>query len=297
MSKVRNYDTPVEVCMATIDTGVTKANLPFLKMFLLAILAGAFIAFGAEASNVAMHNIANVGVARVVAGAVFPIGLIMIVTVAGELFTGNCLMVEALFERKIGLGKLLRNWGVVWVGNLVGALLIVFLVAATGQLDYTNGMLGALTIKIALGKEKLSFLAAFTSAILCNILVCVAVLIGTAAKDIIGKCVGIFIPIFAFVLSGFEHCVANMYYLPAGQLAAQNPLYAARAQELYGITPDQLASLNVGGFFHNLIPSTLGNIVGGALVGIAIWAIFKSRACNKLEADQVATELPTAVEE
>lgn len=283
MNEVRNYDTPVEVCVATIDSGVTKASLPFLKMFLLAILAGAFIAFGAEASNVAMHNISNVGLARLVAGAVFPIGLIMIVTVAGELFTGNCLMVEALFERKIGLAKLLRNWGIVWVGNLVGALIIVLLVMATGQLDFTKGMLGALTIKIALGKEQMSFGAVFASAILCNILVCVAVLIGTAAKDIVSKCIGIFIPIFAFVLSGFEHCVANMYYLPAGQLAAQNPLYAARAEELYGITPDQLASLNLTGFFHNIIPSTLGNLVGGALVGIAIWAIFKSKACNKVK--------------
>jgi formate/nitrite transporter len=273
-----NYNTPTEVVNITIDVGVAKATNSFAKLFLLGILAGAFIAFGASASSVAMHDISNVGIARLVAGCIFPVGLIMIVVVGGELFTGNCLMVEALCDKKITVLRWARNLSIVFISNLVGSLIVVLLITLAAQLNYTDGTLGAFTIKVASGKVGLSFLTAFTSGILCNVLVCVAVLAAFAARDIVGKVVAIFFPIMAFVLSGFEHCVANMYYIPAGILAAQNPAYATKATELYGITADKLDALNPLSFLlNNLVPVSLGNIVGGVVVGLAVYFCFRAR--------------------
>ncbi|MBQ6586400.1 MAG: formate/nitrite transporter family protein [Coriobacteriales bacterium] len=268
-------NTPAQVSDATVKSGIMKANLSLGKMCILAFLAGAFIAFGAEASSVAAHNVANVGLQRLVTGVVFPVGLIMIVLGSGELFTGNCLMVEALLSKEIGWKGLLRNWCVVWLGNLVGSLFIVLLVAGTTQWGMSSDILGAFTIKIAYGKATMGLGKAFCGGILCNILVCMAVLLATAAKDVTGKVLGVFIPICAFVLSGFEHSVANMFYIPAGMVAAANPAYAAKACELYGYTTTQLQALDVAGLLHNLIPVTLGNIVGGVLVGAAMWALYQ----------------------
>jgi formate/nitrite transporter len=249
-------------------------------MFVLAILAGAFIAFGASASSLAMHSVADVGLARLIAGCIFPAGLIMIVVVGGELFTGNCLMVESLCDKKITLPGWLRNLLFVYLGNLVGSLLIVGLVVLANQFAYTDGALGAKTIQIAVGKVNLPFWTAFGSGILCNILVCVAVLGAFAARDIAGKILAIFFPIMAFVLSGFEHCVANMYYIPAGIAAATNPAYASKASELYGFSAEKLASLDVMGFISNLIPVTLGNIVGGVAIGLAVYVAFRVKAAK-----------------
>lgn len=145
--------------------------------------------------------------------------------------------------------------------------LIAFLVAHSGQYDYSAGALGAYTIKTAVGKTGLSFMRALFSGILCNILVCAAVLMDAAAKDIGGKVLAIFFPILAFVVSGFEHCVANMYYIPAGIFAAGNPAYVQKAQELYGLGAEKLTGLNWGSFVTvNLLPVTIGNIIGGAVM-------------------------------
>ncbi|NTU88675.1 MAG: formate/nitrite transporter family protein [Actinobacteria bacterium] len=275
-----SFSTPAQVCDATIASNIAKSKLPLMKMIILAMLAGAFIALGASASSVAIHDISNVGIARLIAGVIFPAGLMMIVMAGGELFTGNSLMVQALLSHEIGLVALLRNWVVVYIGNLIGSLIIVGIVYLSGELNYTAGALGALTIKIAVGKVGLPFFTAFCSAILCNVLVCIAVLMATAAKDVAGKILAILFPIMAFVLSGFEHCVANMYYIPAGMLAALNPTYAAKATELYGIGAEKLATLDLSGLFANLVPVTLGNIVGGLLIGTAMYAIHKSKTCN-----------------
>lgn len=268
--------SPAEVVDANIAAGKNKGNLPLGKMVLLGILAGIFIAIGGEASSLASHNISNVGLARTITGAVFPVGLMMIVIVGGELFTGNTMIVMAAMQKETTWGKYLRNLAVVYLSNLIGSLIIAVLTYFSGQWNYTGGALGAYTIKIAYGKATMGFGAAFCSGILCNILVCVAVLMGIAAKDIGGKILGIFFPIFAFVTSGFEHCVANMYYIPAGMLAKCNPQYAARAEELYGITAVRLQELSVAGFVKNMIPVTLGNIVGGAVfVGMTLVLINK----------------------
>ena len=244
-----------------------KTELPIIKMFLLGICAGAFIAFGAEAANLASHNVTEVGIQRLIMGCVFPVGLMMVVLLGTELFTGNCMMVASLCDRRIGIGALLRNWVVVYLGNLVGAAIIVLLVNGMGQLGYSDAGLAALTIKIANAKASMSFGAAFCGGILCNILVCIAVLLAMASKSVIGKIAGIWFPIMAFVLSGFEHSVANMYYIPAGIFASMNPAYAQAAMDA-GI---QMTNCNVMGFLSNIVPVTLGNIVGGAAVALVIW--------------------------
>ena len=271
-----NFNSPAEVVDANIAAGKVKANLSLPKMILLGILAGFFIAIGGEASSLASHNIANVGLARTITGAVFPVGLMMIVLVGGELFTGNTMIVMAVMQKEATWLQYVRNLVVVFFSNLVGSLIIAYLTYFSGQWNYTDGALGAYTMKIALGKVNLSFGTAFASGILCNILVCVAVLMAISAKDIAGKILAIFFPIFAFVISGFEHCVANMYYIPAGLIAKTNPQYVEKAEELYGITADKLNALTVGGMVKNMIPVTLGNIVGGAVfVGVLLVLINK----------------------
>ena len=276
-----NFNSPAEVVDLNIAAGRNKASLPLKKMILLGILAGIFIAIGGEASSLASHDIANVGLARTITGAIFPVGLMMIVVVGGELFTGNTMIVMAVMEKQATWAGYIRNLVVVYFSNLVGSLFIVFVTYFSGQWNYTGGALGAYTIKIAYGKATMGAEAAFCSGILCNILVCVAVLMAMAAKDIAGKLWGIFFPIFAFVISGFEHCVANMYYIPAGMLASTNPDYAAKAEELYGLTADKLQALSIGGMVHNMIPVTLGNIVGGAVVvGVLLVVINKRVSAN-----------------
>ena len=170
------------------------------------------------------------------------------------------------WQKKYSYLTVVRTLACIFFSNMVGAIFIAFLVTQCGQLDYSSGALGAYTIKVAYGKANISFMKAFFSGILCNILVCVAVLMAMAAKDMTGKIFAIVFPIFAFVIGGYEHCVANMYYIPAGMMAASNETYAAKAMELYGYTAEQLASINVQNFFiTNLIPVTLGNIVGGMI--------------------------------
>lgn len=256
---------PAEIVEANIDCGKNKANLPMAKMILLGILAGIFIAMGAQSSSVAAHDIANVGLSRAIAGCVFPIGLMMIVFLGGELFTGNTMIAVATLEKNATWLQYMRNLVVVFFSNFIGSVIIAVLTYFSGQWNYTGGALGAYTIKVAYGKVGIDFLTAFCSGILCNILVCVAVLMALAARDAVGKVWAVFFPIFAFVVSGFEHCVANMYYIPAGIIAKCNPLYVEKAEEIYGITADKLVSLSVSGMINNLIPVTLGNIVGGGI--------------------------------
>lgn len=270
MSDYTPTNAPAQVAELMLVGMTGKSKLPLVKMFLLGILAGAFIAFGAEASSLAAHNVTQVGIQRLIMGCVFPVGLIMVVLLGTELFTGNCMMVAAVADKRVKLAMLLRNWIVVYLGNMIGAALIVLLVSATGQLGYSSNGLAVLTIKIAAAKTGLSFGAAFAGGILCNALVCIAVLLAMASKSIIGKIAGIWFPIMAFVLSGFEHSVANMYYIPAGIFASMNPAYAAAAQEA-GVN---MANLNALGFLGNIVPVTLGNIVGGAVIALVMWFCF-----------------------
>ena len=276
------YNTPAETIDGNIKAGVTKANLNIWKMIFMGVMAGAFISLCGEASNVAVHNIANVGIARLVAGLIFPVGLMMIVLVGGELFTGNCLLIMDIMDKKVTVWQVVKNLVVVYFSNMLGAFLVTALTFFSGQWNYSSGLLGAYTIKVALGKCDLDFSAAFASGVLCNILVCIAILMAGTAKDIIGKLFAILFPIMAFVTSGFEHCVANMFYIPAGLLAATNPAYVQAAEEAYGITANQIhETLSLSGYLSNLGPVTLGNIVGGMVcVGIVFYEINKSKFCN-----------------
>ena len=275
-----NFNTPAQVFEANMKAGEGKVQLPLLKCILLGLMAGAFIAFGGATSSAAIHNISNQGVAKALAGAIFPVGLMMIVFVGGELFTGDCLMLAGVVDKRFSALQLIKTLIIVWLSNMAGAILIATLVYYSGLLDYTSGALGAFTIKVAYGKCTITPFKAICSGILCNILVCIAVLMATAARDIAGKVWAIFFPICAFVVGGWEHRVANMFYIPAGIIAATNDTYVAKAEELYGITAAQIsASVNVGGFISNLIPVTIGNILGGMVfVALPLYVIHKKKA-------------------
>ena len=236
------------------------------------MLAGAFIAFASEGSNTAIHTIESVGLGKALAGALFSTGLMLVLVAGGELFTGNCLIVISCIEKKTSWSGMLRNWLIVYAGNFVGSLLLAWFILQSGQLDFSAGMLGGFTIKTAAYKTGLSFTNAFYMGILCNWLVCLAIWMSLGAKDIAGKLLAIFFPIWLFITSGFEHSVANMYYISAGIMAKANPEWVAMAIKL-GASPEKIAALGWDTFvINNLIPVTLGNIVGGSVfVGLAYW--------------------------
>ncbi|MCL2670204.1 MAG: formate/nitrite transporter family protein [Syntrophaceae bacterium] len=273
MSAVKSGSELFEI---SISVAKTKATLPFFRMLLLGILAGAFIAFAAVGSNMAafglLANADTYGLGRALAGVPFAVGLMMCVIAGAELFTGNTLMVGGLVRREITCSAMLRNWGVVYVGNLLGSLLIVWLIAVSGQLHGGADLLGAVTLNIAAGKTALSFGSAFSLGILYNWLVCLAVWMAWAVDSVGGKITAIFFPIWLFVTSGFEHSIANMYYIPAGLLVKDVPAYAEKAMKI-GLSQASFEGLTWGSFVvANLIPVTIGNIVVGSLfVALIYW--------------------------
>ena len=290
-----NFMTPVEVAKAFVGIGEKKASLPAAKMFVLGILAGVYIGLAAHfATTTATGDWHGIfGLKKMLIGAAFTVGLMLVVIPGAELFTGNNLMSVALFNRKIGLGGLFKNWFIVYLGNLVGSLVLAWMIArGTGLL---GGQIGSTAIKIAHGKVAADVPGTmshnwdfFFRAIGCNMLVCLAVMMAIAAKDIAGKILAIFFPIMAFVASGFEHCVANMYFIPAGiwakhfdtaVVAANSSLpykdaIALQPEELAvqaDLAREAMANLNWATMWtNNLGVVTLGNIVGGVIfVGLA----------------------------
>ena len=296
MNQTFPMNTPQQIVSANLTAAKGKTQLSLFRLILLGIFAGMFIACGASASSVAMHNIANVGLARLVAGCVFPIGLMMIVFVGGELFTGDCLMIMGCMHKKFSVLSMVKVLTVVWLSNLVGSVIIAALVSASGQFHYSADMLGAFTMKVAVGKLGLDFGTAFISGVLCNIFVCIAVLMAAAAKDVVGKIWAIVFPILAFVVSGYEHCVANMYYIPAGIFAAADPAYVQAAETAYGYGAAQLELLNWGNFFvTNLLPVTLGNIVGGMFfVGLPLYLIHGAKIREEEKQMKVSDKVKNA---
>ncbi len=259
-----------EVLIEYIEGCQAKVEMSSNQLFGKAILAGAMIGMGAAASSVAAHTIPDVGVARLAAAVVFPVGLMMVILLGAELFTGDCLAAMSVLDGKQKIRDIMRLLFIVYIGNFLGATLLAFLVSMSGQLDYSAGMLGAYTIKVALGKVNISFTQGVVSGILCNILVCAAVLMAMCAKDITGKLIAVFFSIMLFVTAGFEHCVANMYYITAGILAKNIPEYTNLAMQEYGYTLEQMNNLNyISYVFSNLLPVTIGNILGGIVfVGV-----------------------------
>lgn len=267
--------TPSEVASALAKKIMPqKAHYGLLKMFLLAIAAGAFVAFGAHSCLSVMTGTITLswGIAKLIGGIVFSTGLMMVVLTGAELFTGNVLMTFSLFEKKISFLELIKSWSVVYFGNFIGAIVIATLVFLTGASHNCHNELGILTLSTATSKVNLTFFQAFTSGILCNWLVCLAVWMAACSERIIGKIFAIFFPIMIFVASGYEHCVANMFFIPEGIMTKSLP----EVVSISNIAPDALANLTWGGFVvKNLIPATLGNIVGAVLfVVLLFWMAY-----------------------
>ena len=267
-----NLFSPADVAKNYIATGKAKVNTPVAKMILLGIMAGAFIAFGGVASTAVAVSVPLASVGKFLGACIFPGGLTMVLLAGSELFTGNCLLTIPLLEKEISFGGMLKNWIFVYIGNFIGGMLIAAGVVYSHEVSLFDNGMAVSVISTAAGKCSLSFGDAFIKGILCNFLVCIAVWISFAAKDVVSKIVGLFFPIMIFVLSGFEHSIANMYYICAGLFAKGNPVYAEAAKAA-GVNLD---ALTVNGFLvKNLVPVTLGNIVGGALlVGCVYWFIY-----------------------
>ena len=260
--------SPAEIAARYADAGAAKAKRSTSHLIVLGILAGALIALGSAATNTAAYGIKEVCIARTICGLLFPFGLGMVVIMGAELFTGNCLITISLLDRRCTLGQMLRSWVIVYFANFVGALLVAASCAWFGQLNYSNGALAVYTIKLAATKCAIPFQNGVVLGFLCNFLVSLGVLMAMSAKDTTGRILGAFLPVSYFVLCGFEHCVANMYYISAGLMAMKVPAYAQLAVEA-GL---DLSSLTLSGFLiTNLIPVTIGNILGGGALGWLMW--------------------------
>ena len=268
--------SPTEIAKKIADVAKKKSSLDLFRLFVLAILAGGFIGLGAEFYILVIHD-SNLpmGLTKLVGGVVFSLGLILIVLAGAELFTGNTLMVMGFVERRISAKQLLRSWAIMYLGNFLGSLFIVLLMYYSAQWTLNGNMVGAKALLIANSKVNMGFITAFMRGILCNILVVLAVWLCFGARTTVDKVFAIIFPITAFVASGFEHCIANMYFIPMGMILNNNPSVVAAATEMSGV-PFAAKNLNWFGFIvRNLLPVTLGNIVGGSiLVGLAYWSVF-----------------------
>ena len=263
--------TPKEIAQRIEKVSISKSTLDPFRVFALSLLAGAFIAFAAVFYTIVIHDSTlSSGLTRLLGGLVFCLGLILVIVAGAELFTGNNLLVMAFVDKKITLKQLMLNWGIVFFGNLIGSLGIVFLIYLSDQWLMSGGALGAKAVMIANSKVNLEFVPAFARGILCNALVCMAVWMCFACHSVTDKVLTILFPITGFVAMGFEHSVANMYFIPAGILAQMNP----DIMQVVGSSA-KVSNLDLMGFMHNMLPVTLGNIVGGSIfVGMVYWFIY-----------------------
>src|SRR5574341_1124041 len=267
---------PPEMAGKAENAGVSKAQLNSFRMFALAILAGAFIAMGAIFSTTATTGGSALpfGVVRILGGLTFSLGLILVVVAGAELFTGNNLIIMAWASHKVSTIQLLRNWVVVYVGNFVGSILTAYMMFVSRQYEMSNGMLGLNALNIANTKTSLDFLPALVLGIFCNALVCLAVWLCMSARSTTDRSLAIVPPISAFVAAGFEHSIANMYFIPVAlfiKTGASNAFWTS-----IGKTAADFPNLTWGNFFlANLLPVTIGNIIGGAvMVGLVYWSIY-----------------------
>ncbi len=270
---------PPQIAQKVEDIGVKKGQLAIPQKFLLAVMAGAFIAMGAIfcTTVVTGNGVAGAiklpfGVVKLLGGLVFSLGLILVIVAGAELFTGNNLLVMAVASKKLPVSKLLRNWVVVYLGNFAGSVLTAYVMYLTTQYRFADGALGMKAMGIANVKCGLEFIPALTRGILCNTLVCLAVWLCFSCRTTTDKIIAIIFPITAFVAAGFEHCVANMYFIPVGIfIRGDAPFWASQ-----GVDVAQYADLTWANFFiKNLVPVTIGNIIGGTVfVGLIYWVIY-----------------------
>lgn len=273
-----NHLKPAETLDALMKAAELKASMPLKRIIIFGIFAGVYIAFAGAGANMASFNLlANpetFGLGKILSGTIFTVGLMLVVLGGAELFTGNTTMIAAVAEKRITASSMLKNWIIVYICNFIGGVLIAFMVYYSGGLNAGNGLLGAMTVKIASGKVNLEFGQALVSGIMCNWLVCMAVWLSTGAQTTIGKIFSIFFPIWLFVTAGFEHSVANMFFIPAGIFASGNELFVS----LSGISQDVLSNLNWSGMLiNNPFPVTIGNIIGGSVcVAMGYYTALKS---------------------
>ena len=268
---------PPDMAVKAEDIGVKKARMPLHQMVGLALLAGAFIALGAVFATTALTDTAGKvpwGWARVVGGMVFSLGLILVIVGGAELFTGNNLIAMAWASRRVTTAQLLRNWVVVYTGNFAGSIGIALFVFAGQQHEFCGGLVGKTALGIGLAKVQLGFMQAVALGVLCNMLVCLAVWLTFSAKTTFGRIAAIIFPITAFVAAGFEHCVANMYFIPYALMVK----FGASQEfwEKIGATPADYEDLTWSNCLTgNLLPVTLGNIIGGTcLVSAVYWIVY-----------------------
>lgn len=291
---------PAEMAVRAEKVGVSKASMGLFTLFALGVLAGIFIALGAifattvtaptmvkdPATGAVLATGLPFGISKLIGGLSFCLGLILVVVAGAELFTGNNLIIMAWANKRISTTSLLRNWGIVYFGNLIGALLTVIVVLLSGQYTFGNGAVGLNALNIAQAKVGYSFIQAVFLGSLCNMLVCLAVWLVFSARTTTDKILSIIFPITAFVAAGFEHSIANMYFIPMGLAIKQ---FAGEAfWNSIGSSAADYSALTWGGFiFHNLIPVTIGNIIGGAVgVGVVYYVIYLRRRSSTVEPKQ-----------
>jgi len=273
MAEIFGFDcySPGEIAERVESVGRIKANLPVCSTIALGVLAGGFIGLGALYFTIVVSD-AGLGFAagRIIGGLAFSLGLILVVVAGAELFTGNNLLVMAWVSGRISLAKLAGNLVLTYLANLFGAMGLAALVVCSDHLQMADGALGRTALSIAAGKCAMPFAEAFFKAMLCNVLVCLAVWTAMAGRNVADKILAIIFPISAFVAAGFEHCVANMYFIPVALMARDHPAFDSIPE---------LAPLCWPRFFMNLIPVTLGNLAGGAgMVGLVYWIIYRRPA-------------------
>lgn len=269
--------SPAEIATNYISVAQKKVTLKWYKMLILGVLAGAFIAFGAATATAASAGLSG-GVAALVKGAVFPVGLILVVVCGAELFTGNCLLISPAIGKHIKVRHLFKSWGIVYAGNFIGGVLLAVLVVYGCMQN--GGDVTQACINAAANKCNMGFGEALLRGILCNMLVCLAVWAAMSSKHTAGKILALYFPVLAFVVCGFEHSVANMYYLTAGLLAKlSNP----------EIIVNGIEKLTLGNsLLYCLLPSTIGNIIGGGLIALAYHAVYLTK--GKVKKTETTTE-------
>ena len=266
---------PSAIARRAEDVGVVKAEMDFAKLFVLAVLAGAFISLGALFSTMVTSGGGTApGVSRLLGGVVFALGLVLVVVGGAELFTGNTLVVMAFASRRVRFVRLLRNWGIVYIGNMVGAFATALLVVLSRRMEAGDGSVGIRALDIADAKTHLAIPAAFVSGILANCLVCLAVWLSLSARSVTDKVMAVVPPVAAFVAAGFEHSIANMDFVPVGLF--QRLLAHSRFWETTRTDSGAYRGITWSRFVvQNLVPVTLGNIVGVALlVGLTYWFVY-----------------------
>lgn len=257
--------SPIEIAKGYVEIGIHKTKMSAFKMLLLGFFAGIFISFAGIAATTATATMETASAGRLIAAIVFPAGMAMVLIAGSELFTGNNLIIISVLEKKVTVAKMLKNWFFVYIGNFVGALFVAAMVTYGHVPDLFGGTLADAVINSGVIRTSMNFGDSFIKGILCNILVCIAVWMAFASKDVSGKLLISFWPVMLFVLCGFEHCVADMYFCMAALFTSAE----------YGISADTLTWSNF--ITNNLIPVTLGNLVGGVGVGIGYWLAFLAK--------------------